>query len=81
MREKIKNKRQTEHNNKIQALKEKIALGDEKVKKAEEEIESLKGLRDKQNAATRELVADLRAHREKVCAHIYILMYILYHIM
>jgi hypothetical protein len=34
-------KNQTEHNNKIQALKEKIALGDEKVKKAEEEIESL----------------------------------------
>jgi hypothetical protein len=31
LREKIKNKRQTEHNNKIQALKEKIALGDEKV--------------------------------------------------
>jgi len=59
---------ETEHNNKIQALKEKIALGDEKIKKAEEEIESLKGLRDKQNAATRELVADLRAHREKVRA-------------
>jgi chromosome segregation ATPase len=57
---------ETEHNAAVEALKKKIEAGEEKIKALDAEIEVLKGVREKQNAATKELSGELRAFRDKV---------------
>ena len=46
---------ETEHNAAVETLKKKIDGGEEKIKALDAEIEVLKGVREKQNAATKGL--------------------------
>jgi len=57
---------ETEHNAAVETLKKKIDGGEEKIKALDAEIEVLKGVREKQNAATKGLSGELRAFRDKI---------------
>lgn len=52
----------------IQALKDKIAAGEEQIVKIDAEIQVLRGVREKQNAATKAKSAELREFRQTVRA-------------
>jgi chromosome segregation ATPase len=57
---------EAKHTAAVQALKKKIDASEEKIKSIEDEISGLKGVREKQNEATKAMSAELRAFRQQV---------------
>mmetsp|Transcript_95150 Transcript_95150/g.138953 ORF Transcript_95150/g.138953 Transcript_95150/m.138953 type:complete len:583 (-) Transcript_95150:577-2325(-) len=57
---------ETQHNKAVEVLKAKVEAGEEKIKAVDAEMEVLKGIREKQNSATKELSGELRTFRDQV---------------
>lgn len=59
---------ETQHNAAMQKLKDNVDAGEEKIKAVDAEIEKLKGVRTKQEAATKGLSVEIREFRDKMRA-------------